>query len=56
MLLHSDAVSISFMIKSLFVMDGKIVLKEITILKQYNIYTWNLKINKFGLLRGQDIY
>ena len=37
-------------------MDGNIVLKEITILKQYNIYTWNLKFNKFGLLRGQDIY
>jgi hypothetical protein len=44
MLLHSDAVSISFMIKSLFVMDGNIVLKEITILKEYNIYIWNLKI------------
>ena len=27
MLLHSDAVSISFMIKSMFVMDGNIVLK-----------------------------
>ena len=43
MLLHSDAVSISFMIKSLFVMDGNIVLKE------YNIYIWNLKI------RGKSI-
>ena len=49
MLLHSDAVSISFMIKSLFVMDGNIVLKEITILKEYNIYIWNLKI------RGKSI-
>jgi hypothetical protein len=40
MLPHSDAVSISFMIKSLFVMDGNIVLKEITILKEYNIYIY----------------